>query len=199
MACGVMKFSTPPSDLLNYLQNNGITGSDYTRKVSHFVSTHKKRIFSLKNPAGATWSIGDLDDTIYRGKENELNGWGKFYLPNIVHMQVVGVVEGFSCLCDQLILMTCEDKKMYAYDGEELHVVASSLEQLFKEGIEYPSSKSYYYGEAFKDMTVNDWDKVKKGAVGKSLDQAHQKLVTAEKSRFLQALKSTISCPGVAS
>lgn len=155
------------------------------------MSTWKRKTCALKNPAGATWLIGDLDDTVYRGKHSVVDGWGKFYLPEIVSMQVVGVVEGTSFPCDQLVLMTCEDGKMYAYDGEELHLVASSLEQLFESGIEYPASKSYYNGEAFKDMTEKDWDKVRKGAVGKSLDQAHHKLVTAEKSKFLEQLKSS--------
>ncbi|AWP04897.1 Hypothetical protein SMAX5B_016246 [Scophthalmus maximus] len=45
-------------------------------------------------------------------------------------MQVFGVVEGTSCPYGQLVLMTCEDKRLYSYDGEELHVVALSLDQL---------------------------------------------------------------------
>ncbi|KAA8586156.1 hypothetical protein FQN60_007725, partial [Etheostoma spectabile] len=73
-------------------------------------------------------------------------------------MQVLGVVEGTSCPCEQLVLMTCEDRRVYAYDGEgeELHLVASSLDQLRLEGIEYPASKTYYDGEAFKDMVSSD-------------------------------------------
>uniref|UniRef100_A0A3P9CBS0 Uncharacterized protein n=1 Tax=Maylandia zebra TaxID=106582 RepID=A0A3P9CBS0_9CICH len=53
--------------------------------------------------------------------------WGKFYLPKAVAMQVIGVVEGISCLCEQLLLMTCEDKQVY--DEDELHLVASSTKQ----------------------------------------------------------------------
>lgn len=106
----------------------------------------------MKNPAGAMLRIAGLEDTMYRGKHDEVNGWGKFYLPKIVNMQVIGVVEGTSCPCDELVLMTCEDKKLYAYDGEELHLVASSFQQLRDKDIEYPASKSYYNGEAFKDM-----------------------------------------------
>lgn len=129
-----------------------VAGADYPTWVSDLVSKNKHKTFVLKNPASAKWRIGDLDDTIYREEDDEVNGWGKFYLPEIVNMQVVGVVEGTSCPCDQLVLMTCEDRKLYAYDGDELHVVASSLQQLRDEGIEYPSSERYYKGEAFKDM-----------------------------------------------
>ncbi|TKS88912.1 hypothetical protein D9C73_022657 [Collichthys lucidus] len=99
-------------------------------------------------------------------------------------MQVIGVVEGTSCPCDQLVLMTCEDTKVYGYDGEELHVVAASLQDLVHEGIEYPASKSYYNGEAFKNMKDKDWDKVRKGAVGRRLDEEHRKLVTTGKSNL---------------
>lgn len=70
-------------------------------------------------------------------------------------MQVVGYVEGTPYPCDQLVLMTCEDKKFYGYDGDELHLVASSLEHLCSAGIDYPASKSFYRGEAFKDTVRN--------------------------------------------
>ncbi|KAF1380983.1 hypothetical protein PFLUV_G00169720 [Perca fluviatilis] len=101
-------------------------------------------------------------------------------------MQVVGVVEGILCRFDQLVLMTCcEDGQVYAYDGEKLHLVASSLQQLSDEGIKYPGSKIYFNGEAFKDMTKKDWDKV-----NKRLDQEHHELVMSKKTEFLKNLKS---------
>uniref|UniRef100_A0A3B4FZB5 Uncharacterized protein n=1 Tax=Pundamilia nyererei TaxID=303518 RepID=A0A3B4FZB5_9CICH len=65
---------------------------------------------------------------------------------------VIGVVEGISFPCEQLVLMTCGDQQVYAYDEEELHLVASSMMQLHDEGMEYPGSTVYYRGEAFKDM-----------------------------------------------
>ncbi len=129
-----------------------VADTDYLKVVLNCVRIHKGKTSVLKNPGGATLTIGDVDDTIYRDKSKVVNGWGKFYLPEVVDMQVVGVVEGTSCPCDQLVLMTCEDKKVYAYDGEELHEVASSLKQLCDKGIEYPARKSYYKGQAFKDM-----------------------------------------------
>ncbi len=119
------------------------------------MSSHRGKTFVLKNPDGATLTIGDVDDTIYRGRDSEVDEWGKFYLPDEVNMQVVGVVKGTSCPHDQLVLMTCEDENLYAYDGEELHEVASSLQQLCDKGIEYPASKSYYNGQAFEDMVRN--------------------------------------------
>ncbi|XP_078101835.1 uncharacterized protein LOC144521720 [Sander vitreus] len=107
-------------------------------------------------------------------------------------MKVLGVVEGKLCPCDQLVLMTCEDRKLYAFDGEEeeLHMVAESLEKLGEKGLTYPASQSYYKGEAFKDMTEKDWDKVRSSAVGKKLEAEHLKLVKEKKPKLLEKLKS---------
>lgn len=109
-------------------------------------------VIPLKKPHGAKLILGGVDDTIYKGKDAEVNGWGKFYLPNEVKMKVIGVIDGTSCPSEQLVLMICEDGALYAYDGEELHAVALNLGQLLDEGIEYPAAKSYYKGETFKDM-----------------------------------------------
>ncbi|XP_062414351.1 uncharacterized protein LOC134107076 isoform X1 [Pungitius pungitius] len=168
-------------------EQTGHKDPDYLKSMLNYVLDHRDETVILKNPAGAILTIGDLDETIYRGKEDVLNGWNKFYLPDIVSMQVFGVVKGTSCPEDHLVLMTCEDQKVYAYDGEELHLVASSLKQLLDEGIQYPADKSYYNGEAFPDT---DWDEVRKGEVGRRLDQEHLKLVTANKSEFLKNLRS---------
>ncbi|XP_078123280.1 uncharacterized protein LOC144528518 isoform X2 [Sander vitreus] len=178
-------------DLLNFPQCNGETDAEYLTRVSGLVSKNRHNTVPLMNPAGATWTIGNLDDTIYSGEDNEVNGWNNFYLPTPVNMQVIGVVEGTSCPCEQLVLMTCEDRRVYAYDGEgeELHLVASSLNRLFHMGIEYPASKTYYDGEAFKDMTEEDWAEVRKSDVGKQLDEEHHKLVISENSRFLDNMK----------
>ncbi|XP_030266945.1 uncharacterized protein LOC115578217 [Sparus aurata] len=175
---------------------NGKTGQDYLKAVSDLVTKYKGKTTVLKKPAGATMKTAGLDDTIYKHKDNVVNGWGNFYLLYEASMQVLGVVEGTSCPCDQLVLMTCEDRKIYAYDGEELHVVASDLKQLCDKGIMYPASKSYYKGEAFKDMTKADWDKVWSSPVGKRLDAEHHDLVMKHKSRLLEILHITESARG---
>ncbi|KAM8766348.1 uncharacterized protein AB9X84_005604 isoform 2-T3 [Acanthopagrus schlegelii] len=190
-ADGPVKLAVQQFDLHVFKQCNSKKGPDYLRLVSELVLQFKGTTSVLKNPAGATLTIGEVDDTIYRKEDKVVNGWGKFYLPEVVSMQVVGVVEETSCPCDQLVLMTCEDRQIYAYDGEELHVVASSLKQLCDKGIEYPASKSYYRGEAFKNMTKQDWDKVRNGPEGRRLDTEHHHLVQKHKSKFLENLRYT--------
>uniref|UniRef100_A0A3B3DD33 Uncharacterized protein n=1 Tax=Oryzias melastigma TaxID=30732 RepID=A0A3B3DD33_ORYME len=135
----------------------------------------------------ATLTVGVLEDT--KCSPADLNAWGKFFLPVTVQMQVVGYVEGTPYPCDQLVLMTCEDKKFYGYDGDELHLVASSLEDLCSEGIDYPASKSFYRGEAFKDTPTEEWEELMKSPVGKKLDQEHHQLVSKHKDSFLKNLR----------
>lgn len=116
------------------------------------MSTKKHQTYKLKSPAGATWTVGDLDDTIYKDDSDALYSWENFYLKNEVVMRVLGVVEGSPFPAEQLVLMTCEDRKIYAYDEDNLHLVALNLERLCYEGINFPPLMSYYYGEAFKDV-----------------------------------------------
>ncbi|XP_076732624.1 uncharacterized protein LOC143413433 [Maylandia zebra] len=164
------------------------TGEKYLKWVKDFVSKNKSMCVHLKKPSGADLWIEELENTKYNGDDDEVNAWGKFYLPEIVKMQVIGVVKGTSCPCDELVLMTCEDKKLYGYDGEELHLVASSFLELCDKTIEYPASKRYYNGEAFKDMTEEDWKKVKMSDVGRKLQEEHKKLVNETQSAFVSLI-----------
>ncbi|XP_071395738.1 NACHT, LRR and PYD domains-containing protein 3-like isoform X3 [Centroberyx affinis] len=170
-------------------------GENYLRQVSDAVSKHRHMKVPLKKPFGSKWTIGQLADTIYKGNDAIVEEWANFYLPNTVNMVVLGAVENSSCQCGQFVLMTCEDKNVYAYDGEELHVVASSLKQLDKLGFEYPGSESFWRGQPFKNMSEDDWAEVRKGAVGKRLDQEHLELVRAEKSTFMDCLDAIACTP----
>ncbi|ADE34418.1 ORF73R [Turbot reddish body iridovirus] len=121
-----------------------------------------------------------------------IRGWSMFYLPDVVQMEVVGIVRGVPCP-GQMVLMTCQDNCVYAYDGEGyLHLVATGgMEQLRRDGLKYPASKSYYNGEAFKDMTDADWEVVRNGLVGRRLEEEHRMLVQKHKPAMLRALKKS--------
>ncbi|KAM9738229.1 uncharacterized protein ACNS7B_013647 isoform 2-T3 [Menidia menidia] len=177
------------TDMSDFPKCNGIRGLEYLEWVSNIVSQLRKETFTLPRPAGATLTVGPVEDSVYGDDPGTLNGCGKFFLPSPVKMQAVGFVVGTPFPCEQLLVMTGEDKAVYAFDGDELHLVASSLNELCSQGIIYPASKSYYRGEAFKDMTNEDWDKVRQGPVGQKLAQEHHKLVSSHKSRLLANLK----------
>ncbi|KAM4550268.1 uncharacterized protein V3H82_019418 isoform 2-T2 [Fundulus diaphanus] len=178
-----------PLRTMNLLRSNGIKGPEFLAWVSENISTYRYKRFSLESPVGAMLTIAPLEDTEYSDRPAVVNAWGKFYLPITVTMQVIGYVTGTSYPCDQLVLMTCEDQKVYGYDGDELHLLASSPKQLSEEGIACPPSKSYYHGEALKDMTSEDWEKVKQSPVGKRLDEEHHNLVASHKSTLLKNLR----------
>jgi hypothetical protein len=121
--------------------------------LSDAVSKHRHASIALKKPKGSEWKIAGLDDTSYKGEE-EIKEWQNFYLPDSVKMEVLGAVENLPCPTEsgQLVIMLCEDLQVYAYDGEEMHLVALSLEEVFVSGLQYPGIKSFYRGECFKDM-----------------------------------------------
>ncbi|XP_029022675.1 uncharacterized protein LOC114865588 [Betta splendens] len=117
--------------------------------------------------------------------------WGNFFLPDPVHMQVFAVVEDVSY--EDLVLMTCEDKQVYAYEDECLHLVALSLKELLKEGLRWPAYEKYYEGDAFKHMTEEDWAKEMQSPLGKKLDEEHRKLVESFEPRIMEILRNTRS------
>lgn len=176
--------------LLATLQNIPDEGQSCLAWAAQLVSTYRNVTIDLYEPNGGRLTIGDLDDTIYNQDYEEAEGWGKFYLPNEVNMQVIGVVKWPSCPCEQLVLMTCEDRCLYGYDGEELHLISPCLTQLYHRTIFYPAQRSYYRGEAFKNMTRENWERVRAGTVGRKLDRQHKELVEAKKSKFLENLNA---------
>nr|XP_046216799.1 uncharacterized protein LOC124042740 [Oncorhynchus gorbuscha] len=163
----------------------------YLQKLSDAVSKHRHASIALKKPKGSEWKIAGLDDTSYKGEE-EIKEWQNFYLPDSVKMEVLGAVENlpYPTESGQLVIMLCEDLQVYAYDGEEMHLVALSLEEVFVSGLQYPGIKSFYRGECFKDMTKEDWAKVRQGKVGRRLEKEHQDLLRQAKPSFLSCLDS---------
>ncbi|XP_037549158.1 uncharacterized protein LOC119425687 [Nematolebias whitei] len=172
---------------------NGIKGAAYLKRVSSKLLELRRKKFSLNSPTGATLTIGPLEDTEYRENPGELDGCSKFYLSTTGKMEVIGYVEGTHYPCEQLILMICGDGKMYGYDGDELHEVASSLSHLFEVGIDYPASSSYYYGEAFKHMTTEDWDTVRSSPQVKKLEEKRRELIASpsRKSKVLELIEKS--------
>ncbi|XP_038156297.1 uncharacterized protein LOC119793279 isoform X1 [Cyprinodon tularosa] len=162
-------------------------GAKYLEAVSRKITECRGQKFVLKNPDGIILFIGPVEDTEYDDSPADVNGWGKFFLPETVEMKVIGYVTGTPVPCDQFVLMTCENQQVFGYDGEKLYLVASSLNKLCCEGLAYPEVKSYYFGEAFKHMTEDDWEKVKQGPVGKRLEEDHCKLVASFDSTYLKA------------
>uniref|UniRef100_A0A8C8I9S5 Uncharacterized protein n=1 Tax=Oncorhynchus tshawytscha TaxID=74940 RepID=A0A8C8I9S5_ONCTS len=150
----------------------------YLQQVSDAVFKHHHASIALKKPKESEWKIAGLDDTSYKGEE-EIKEWKNFYL-NSVEMEVLGAVENLvPTESGQLVIMLCEDRQVYAYDGEEMHLVALSLGEVFDSGLQYPGIKSFYRGECFKNMVrIN------------LLEKEHQDLLRQAKPSFLSCLDS---------
>lgn len=162
----------------------------YLQQVSDAVFKHHHASIALKKPKESEWKIAGLDDTSYKGEE-EIKEWKNFYLQNSVEMEVLGAVENLvPTESGQLVIMLCEDRQVYAYDGEEMHLVALSLGEVFDSGLQYPGIKSFYRGECFKNMTKEDWATVRQGIVGRRLEKEHQDLLRQAKPSFLSCLDS---------
>uniref|UniRef100_A0A8C6P555 Uncharacterized protein n=1 Tax=Nothobranchius furzeri TaxID=105023 RepID=A0A8C6P555_NOTFU len=139
------------------------------------VLQHRYTTIPLITPHGATLIIGPLEDTPY--DTAEFNGCTKFYAPIPLNLQTIGHVDNVPFTSEGCALMACDSGYVYGYDGDELHLVAYSLDQLFTEGMKHPGFETYYYGEAFITMNETEWITVRESSLGKELDRQHADLI----------------------
>lgn len=110
-------------------------------------------LIPLINPKGYSVRVCGQDDTVYRGNKDQLEAWKDFYLPERTEMVVIGAVDDFPCDAFglQLVLLLCEDGKVYTYEDEVLHLVARNVKELLDNGLTFPGLESYKEGECFED------------------------------------------------
>uniref|UniRef100_A0A3B1IL56 Uncharacterized protein n=1 Tax=Astyanax mexicanus TaxID=7994 RepID=A0A3B1IL56_ASTMX len=125
--------------------------ASYLTKLASVVSKNSGEKIDLNK---YKFRVGSLEDTSYKNNTDILQEWEQFYLEQQKKMVVIGVLENFPCGEDsaELVLMVCEDERVFAYEDEHLHLVASSLEVLFESGVQFPSSEYYYRGQSFEKM-----------------------------------------------
>lgn len=160
-------------------RNNTTT---YMKEAANYAIRHRReRVHLMCNGdyASAVLIFGPLEDTEYKDKPGEVHGCSKFYLPTPGDMEVVGYAVNTPYPCDQLILLVHEDEKLYGYDGDEVHLLANSLKQLIETGLRYPPAESYYYNEAFKNVTMELWDKVSNSPRVKQAEAEHYAFIVS--------------------
>ncbi|KAI5608691.1 hypothetical protein C0J50_6585, partial [Silurus asotus] len=160
---------------------------DYIRKM---VLRHQHSHLPLKNWEGNIFRVGTLKDTLYKDELDILEEWEQYYLPEHTSMQVIGVLERFSykSLNGELVLMVCEDGKVFAYLDEEMHLVAKSLKELFESGLQYPGIIQYYRGQSFEDMTDADWNNVKQSPKMIAQKKKNQDILESMENCYLKNL-----------
>ncbi|XP_026998328.2 uncharacterized protein LOC113640150 isoform X1 [Tachysurus fulvidraco] len=159
----------------------------YLKKIRNVALKHSKSIIKLKK---YSVKVGSLAVTAYKDEPEMKEEWEEFYLPEHMYMEVIGVVEEFSGHLprDGLVLMVCEDGKVFAYNDNTLYHINNNLKELFLHGFELPGIKSYYHGQSFEDMKEKDWDKVKKSKEVREKMKDHEKMLKCLKDSYLTNL-----------
>ncbi|KAF4080874.1 hypothetical protein AMELA_G00176360 [Ameiurus melas] len=174
--------------LLPNLKKDGV--NLYLQKIREVASGRRGSEIKLKKLEEYSFKVGTLDETSYKGKPEMFEEWEQFYLPDHMYMEVIGVVEKFPCNSpnDELVLMVCEDEKVFAYEGNRLHLVSNNLKELFENGLQFPGTEQYYRGQSFEDFSDEDWDKVRESKEVKKKMKEHQAMLESVKDSYLNNL-----------
>ncbi|XP_041076309.1 uncharacterized protein LOC121295574 isoform X2 [Polyodon spathula] len=163
---------------------------EYLNHVSRQVDKYRHQTVPLKKPTEYPLRIGGLDDTIYEEREDELEAWENFYMPDRVEMRVIGAIDTFPSLAVglQLIILAGKDGNVYAYENEVLHQVADSLQDLFKNGLAFPGTRIYNYGECFESMTGDEYSELLQSEDVKKIKDETREFILSHEDEFLRIL-----------
>lgn len=122
-------------------------------EIADFVKQNCNSTIPLEKPKNTDFRICGQDGTVYAGNEEQLEAWKDFYLPERMEMEVIGAIDYFPCDAFglQLVLLLCEDGKIYACEDEVLHLVAMDLEDLLQSGMVFPGIETFKLGECFEE------------------------------------------------
>nr|XP_015211366.1 PREDICTED: uncharacterized protein LOC107078435 [Lepisosteus oculatus] len=143
-------------------------------ELSKLVKRHTGLRVPLKCPEGFCLRITGQDGTIYWGRKDMMESWQELYLPKSEKMVVIGAVDNYPCLAEgqQLVVMVDSRGNVYAYENHELHLMAHSVESVFRSrGVGPFPIQSYKYGEHTAPETEEEYLQILK-------DQAIPKINT---------------------
>ncbi|XP_035254158.1 uncharacterized protein LOC118216781 [Anguilla anguilla] len=120
----------------------------------------------LTSPNGHELRITGLDGTVYWGREEMLEMWGKLYLPQPERMAVMGAIDNVPSLAEglQLIVLVDSKRRVYFYESEVLHLVALSVKDFLVSGAVSPPMNSFKYGQHCAPKTEEEYLKIMKKA-----------------------------------
>ncbi|XP_060760895.1 uncharacterized protein LOC132870918 isoform X2 [Neoarius graeffei] len=148
-------------------------------------------LIPLIKPKSYSVRVCGQDGTVYAGNDDQLEAWKDFYLPERMEMVVIGAIDDFPCDAFdlQLVLLLCEDGKIYAYEDEELHLVARSVNELFETGLTFPGLECYKLGECFEDYTEEEYSEIMESDDMKKMKEAHDKYRESLETELWETLK----------
>ncbi|KAK3525289.1 hypothetical protein QTP86_024898 [Hemibagrus guttatus] len=160
-------------------------------KVASVVKDYSGTLIPLTNPKNYCVRVCGQDDTVYSGNEDQLEAWKDFYLPERMEMVVIGAVDDFPCDAFglQLVLLLCEDGKIYAYEDEVLHLVARNVKELLETGLTFPGFECYKQGECFEDYTEEEYNEIMESDEMKEITEAHDRYRESLERDLLESLK----------
>ncbi|XP_038844002.1 uncharacterized protein LOC120043485 [Salvelinus namaycush] len=165
---------------------------EFLSQIKEIVLKHRNSKIPLAKPKSYELRIGGLEDTVHAGDGEQLEVWKDCYLPERMEMVVIGALDDFRCSAAgwQLVLLLCEDGNVYAYEFEVLHLVARSLEDLFKSGAEFPGLEKFRFGECFEELTEEEMEKEMQCDEIKKIDDEHIQFRRRLEIEMLEDLKA---------
>ncbi|XP_055754689.1 uncharacterized protein LOC129833871 isoform X2 [Salvelinus fontinalis] len=165
---------------------------EFLGQIKELVLKHRNSKIPLAKPKSYELRIGGLEDTVHAGDGEQLEVWKDCYLPERMEMVVIGALDDFRCSTAgwQLVLLLCEDGNVYAYEFEVLHLVARSLEDLFKSGAEFPGLEKFRFGECFEELTEEEMEKEMQCDEIKKIDDEHIQFRRRLEIEMLEDLKA---------
>ncbi|XP_073714544.1 uncharacterized protein [Misgurnus anguillicaudatus] len=157
--------------------------------VASFVKCNCSSTIPLVKPNNCSLRICGLDGTVYAGNEEQLEAWKDLYLPERMEMEVIGAIDYFPCDAFglQLVLLLCEDGKVYAYEDEVLHLVAMNLKELLQDGMVFPGCETFNLGE-YLELTEEEHNEMMETEEIKAIRAEHQKFRESLELELLENL-----------
>ncbi|XP_065144520.1 uncharacterized protein [Paramisgurnus dabryanus] len=157
--------------------------------VASFVKCNCSSTIPLAKPNNCSLRICGQDGTVYAGDEEQLEAWKDFYLPERKEMEVIGAIDYFPCDAFglQLVLLLCEDGKVYAYEDEVLHLVAKNLKELLQDGMVFPAHETFKLGE-YLELTDEEYSEIMESEDIKAIKAEHQKFRESLELELLESL-----------
>lgn len=154
----IQKFCSPDSisGLIQSLKDN----PKNLEAVLKFVQNNNGKKMVWENSKDCL-GLCDLSGTIYMGQRFMQEAWEQLYLPKETRMQVLGTLHIMRD-CEEWIILVGEDGCVYAYEEEELQLIARSLSEFVENGKRNAYSTYFYPESSSEDEYMQEDEEILK-------------------------------------
>ncbi|ABJ08912.1 SORF2 domain protein [Nile crocodilepox virus] len=127
--------------LAKHLSERPLAGPDL---IACYADRHRGRHLYFAKQQRCCLRVGDLSSTFYGDLEHQMEDWAYLYLPRPQRLAVLGSINNILGTVNsirqmenwqQLVILVSEFGTVFAADCQEVHVLASSLEQFLRDGV----------------------------------------------------------------